>query len=408
VEGPPPPIHAGAAVAIFAATYVLVSARRIHFVPLGRPVAALAGAVCMVFVAGMPREEAYRAIDHDTLALLLGMMGIVAYLAAAGFFGMAEGFLLRRFPTPRTLLAGTAVLAGLLSAVLVNDAVCLFLTPVVVLLCRRLNLPYLPFLMAVATSANIGSVATLVGNPQCMILGNLGHLGFREYAGRMAPVAAVALAANTALLVLFYGKALGPPRRLEAPPPAVDRPGIKRALVTVALVLAGFFAGLPLGWCGLAGFTLLALLSRADPAPMLRRIDWSVLLFFAGLFVVVRGFAMTGIADRAWEGVPEPGLGSLGGRAVLSAVLAVGSNVVSNVPIVMVVAPKLAAFGGEGAWHLAAMATTFAGNLTLLGSVANIIVAEGARDHHELGFLEYLKFGALSTAVSLSIGVVML
>ena len=404
-----PAIHAGAAAAIFAGTYVLVSARRLHFVPLGRPVAALAGAVLMVLVAGMPREEAYRAVDHDTLALLLGMMGIVAYLAEAGFFGMAEGFLVRRFPTPAALLAGTAVLSGVLSALLVNDAVCLFLTPVVVLLCRRLGLPYAPFLMAVATSANIGSVATLVGNPQCMILGNLGSLEFRSYAARMAPVAAVALAANTGLLLLYFRKSLGPPRHLDAPPPAVDRPGLKRGIATVVLVFAGFLAGLPLGWCGLAGFTLLALLSRADPSPILKKIDWSVLLFFAGLFVVVRGFAMTGLPDEAWNRVPEPGLGTLGGRAILAAVLAVGSNIVSNVPIVMVAAPKIAALGaGDAGWHLAAMATTFAGNLTLLGSVANIIVAEGAREHHELGFLEYLKFGVLSTIVSLSIGVVML
>lgn len=404
-----PAIHAGAAAAIFAGTYVLVSARRLHFVPLGRPVAALAGAVLMVLVAGMPREEAYRAVDHDTLALLLGMMGIVAYLAEAGFFGMAEGFLVRRFPTPAALLAGTAVLSGVLSALLVNDAVCLFLTPVVVLLCRRLGLPYAPFLMAVATSANIGSVATLVGNPQCMILGNLGNLEFRSYAARMAPVASAALAANTALLLLYFRGSLGPTRRLDAPPPAVDRPGLKRGIATVVLVFAGFLAGLPLGWCGLAGFTLLALLSRADPSPILKRIDWSVLLFFAGLFVVVRGFAMTGLPDEAWARVPEPGLSSLGGRAILAAVLAVGSNVVSNVPIVMVAAPKIAALGaGDAGWHLAAMATTFAGNLTLLGSVANIIVAEGAREHHELGFLEYLKFGVLSTILSLSIGVVML
>jgi Na+/H+ antiporter NhaD/arsenite permease-like protein len=409
MDAPPPPIRAGLAVAVFVATYILVSARRIHFVPLGRPVAALAGAVCMVFVAGMPRQEAYHAIDHDTLALLLGMMGIVAYLAEAGFFGMAQGFLLRRFPTPAALLAGTALLSGVLSALLVNDAVCIFLTPVVVLLCKRLNLLYTPFLMAVATSANIGSVATLVGNPQCMILGNLGNLEFRAYAARMAPVAAVALAANTGLLLLFYRKALGPARRLEAPPPSVDRPGLKRAILTVVLVLVGFLAGLPLGWCGLAGFTLLALLSRADPSPMLKKIDWSVLLFFAGLFVVVRGLTLTGLPDEAWAKVPEPGLSTLGGRAILSAVLAVGSNIVSNVPIVMVVAPKLAALGEGGAgWYLAAMATTFAGNLTLLGSVANIIVAEGAREHHELGFLEYLKFGVLSTVLSLSIGVVML
>ena len=402
-------VHEGAAVAIFAVTYALVSAGRLHWLPLGRPTAALAGAVLMILVAGLSPEEAYRAIDHGTLALLLGMMGIVAYLARAGFFALAEAALLRRFPTPVALLAGTGLLSGVLSAVLVNDAVCLFLTPVVVGACARLGLPFGPYLIAVATGANVGSVATLVGNPQCMILGNLGGLEFRDYALRMAPVAAAALAANTALLVLFYRGRLGPPRRLDAPTPPSDRKGLRRAVSVTALVVAGFFAGLPLGWAALGGFALLALLSREDPGPVLREVDWSVLLFFAALFVVVHGFAATGIADRAWERLPPPDVASVGGRAVLAGALAVGSNVVSNVPIVLIAAPKIAALGPDASgWHLAAMATTFAGNLTLLGSVANIIVAESARERHRLGFLEYLKFGAVSTAVTLAIGVLLL
>ena len=130
-------VHEGAAVAIFAGTYALVSAGRLRWLPLGRPTAALAGAVLMVLVAGLSPAEAYASIDHGTLALLLGMMGIVAYLARAGFFALAEAALLRRFPTPVALLAGTGLLAGALSALLVNDAVCLFLTPVVVGACVR-------------------------------------------------------------------------------------------------------------------------------------------------------------------------------------------------------------------------------------------------------------------------------
>ena len=416
-------VHEGAAVAIFAGTYALVSAGRLHWLPLGRPTAALAGAVLMILVAGLSPEEAYRAIDHGTLALLLGMMGIVAYLARAGFFALAEAALLRRFPTPLALLAGTGLLSGVLSAVLVNDAVCLFLTPVVVGACARLGLPFGPYLIAVASGANVGSVATLVGNPQCMILGNLGGLGFRDYALRMAPVAAAALAANTALLVLFYRGSLGPgaglppgarqvpgdPRRLDAPSPPSDRKGLRRAVSVTALVVAGFFAGIPLGWAALGGFALLALLSREDPAPVLREVDWSVLLFFASLFVVVHGFAATGLADRAWERLPPPDAVSTGGRAILAGALAVGSNVVSNVPIVLIAAPKIAALGPDASgWHLAAMATTFAGNLTLLGSVANIIVAESARERHRLGFLEHLRFGAVSTVVTLAIGVLLL
>lgn len=402
-------VRTGAAVAIFAGTYVLVSTRRLRWLPLGRPASALLGAALMVLVAGLPPEEALAAVDLGTLGLLLGMMGIVAYLARAGFFEIAGGALLRGLPTPAALLAGTAILSGALSAILVNDAVCIFLTPVVVGVCHRMRLPYTPYLMAVATGANAGSVATLVGNPQCMILGRLGNLEFGAYALRMAPVAAAALLVNAALLLLFYGRSLGPRRVLPAPEPAPRLPGLRRAVAVAVLVAAGFLAGLPLPWCALGGFAALALLSREDPGPMLRRVDGSVLLFFAGLFVVVRGFALTGLADRAWEGVPPVDLATLHGRGILAGALAVGSNVVSNVPIVLVAAPKIAALGSDDrGWHLAAMATTFAGNLTLLGSVANIIVAEGAKERHELGFLEYLKFGALSTAATLAVGVVML
>jgi len=401
-------VNTPAAVVIFAGTYVLVSMRRLRVLPLGRPAAALTGAVLMVLVAGLPREDAYRAIDHDTLALLLGMMGLVAYLAKAGFFEIVAEGLVRRAGTPLRLLLGVGLLSGVASAFLVNDAVCLFLTPVVVLLCVRQGLPFVPFLMAIATCANIGSVATLVGNPQCMILGNKGDLRFTEYALRMAPVAAAALLVNLALLAAYYGRRLRGVRLAPGAPPA-RRPGFRRAVGVTALVVAGFFAGLPLGWAALAGFAALMVLSREDPGPVLKRTDWSVLLFFAGLFVVVAGFQGTGLADRAWEAVPPPDLGSLGGRGVLTGMLAAGSNVVSNVPIVLIVAEKLRLMGGAGVgWYLAAMATTFAGNLTILGSVANIIVAEEAWEHHELGFWEYFRFGAVSTACTLAVGVLLL
>jgi Na+/H+ antiporter NhaD/arsenite permease-like protein len=151
------------------------------------------------------------------------------------------------------------------------------------------------------------------------------------------------------------------------------------------------------------------LLAREDPGPVLARVEWSVLLFFAGLFVVVRGFALTGLGDRAWAALPGMDAATAGGRALLAGALAVGSNVVSNVPVVLVAEPHLRALGGDGgAWHVAAMATTFAGNLTLLGSAANIIVAEQAKGGHALGFLEHLRFGVLTTAVTLAIGVLLL
>jgi Na+/H+ antiporter NhaD/arsenite permease-like protein len=402
-------VHTVAAVVIFVLTYALVSARRLQWLPLGRPGAALAGAVAMVLIAGLPPEEAYAAISSDTLALLLGMMGITAYLARAGFFDGAADALVRGAGTPLRLLLGTGLLAGVASAILVNDAVCLFLAPVVITACVRGRLPLAPYLLAVATCSNTGSVATLVGNPQCMLLGGLGDLQFASYAATMAPVAAVALAVNLALLALFFGRVVGtdlPKPEASAPP---RRGPLVRGLTVVALVVAGFFSGLSMGWCALGGFAALILVEREDPAPVLRSLDWGVLLFFAGLFVVVRGLAATGLPDAWWDRLPPPDIDTFGGRAALSGALAAGSNLVSNVPVVLLAAPRLEALGeGDRGWHLAAMATTFAGNLTLLGSVANIIVAEAAKEHHELGFWEYLKFGVPCAVATLLVGVLLL
>ena len=153
------------ATAIFAITYVLISGRQLKILPLNRPAAALLGAVLMVSTGVMTPEGAYRAVNYDTLVLLLGMMLISAYLYLAHFFEWAADVILKFSHTPQRLLVYLTLTSGILSALLVNDTICLMLTPLVVAVVRRGKLPLLPFLIALATSANIGSVATLVGNP---------------------------------------------------------------------------------------------------------------------------------------------------------------------------------------------------------------------------------------------------
>ncbi len=159
------------ATVIFAITYVLISGRQLKIFPLNRPAAALLGAVLMVCTGVMTPERAYRAVKYDTL-VLLGMMLISAYLYLAHFFEWAADVVLNFSRTPQRLLLYLTLTSGILSALLVNDTICLMLTPLVVAVIRRGRLSLLPFLIALATSANIGSVATLVGNPQNMIIGH--------------------------------------------------------------------------------------------------------------------------------------------------------------------------------------------------------------------------------------------
>jgi Na+/H+ antiporter NhaD/arsenite permease-like protein len=391
-------------VVIFALTYALIAARRLRALPIGRPAGALLGAFLMVAVGALSPAASYAAIDGDTVLLLFAMMALVAYVERAGLFEWAAARAITRARTPVGLLIAVAALSGGLSALLVNDAVCVFLTPLVVMTCQKARLPLAPYLIATATSANLGSAATLVGNPQNMIIGGISDLSFATFSALAAPVAALALALNTGLLLLYYRRDLGD-RPLEAPLPAgFDRVRLTRVLVVVLGVVVAFFAGAHLGYAALGGVVALVLCEREDPHEIFARVDWTLLVFFAALFVVVAGLETTGLVDAAWTALgPLLGHHDAGGLTALSALYLVGSNLVSNVPMVLLAAPNVAADGSVFAWVLLGFVTTVAGNLTLIGSVANIIVAEKAAHAHELGFFEYLRFGLVSTIVVLAV-----
>ena len=412
--------HETAAIAVFALTYALIGGRRLKILPLNRPAAALLGAVLMVVLGVTTPERAYRAVDYDTLVLLLGMMLIAAYLHLAGFFGWAADRILRSAGTPQRLLLFVMLTSAIFSALLVNDTVCLLLTPLLVAVIVRGRLPLFPYLMALATSANIGSVATLVGNPQNMIIGNLSHLRFLNFSASLLPVAAVGLCVNYVVLSLGFRKVLAGARIQNNRPddtagaPVVDRKLVGLVAVVLALVFAGFCAerwtGLPLAWTALAGAALVMVLARRDTHDVLKLVDWHLLVFFAALFVVVEGLSDTGLPDQIYRSLRGVfGVGAAAQAWNLSWFSVAGSNVFSNVPFVLVAGKWIGNFARpELMWKVLALATTFAGNLTILGSVANIIVVESARKHVEVGFWDYAKYGIPITLLSTAAGIVVL
>ena len=398
-------------VAVFAVTYVLVSARRLGPRGLDRPAGALLGAVACVVLGVLTPGEAVAAVDGTTLLLLLGVMGMGAFLALDGFFEHVEGRLAAVAVTPARLLGLIVWGAGLLAALITNDAVCVLGAPLVVRTIRRHGLPPLPLLLALATGANTGSVATLVGNPQNMLCGLLGGLSYREHLVLMAPVAVAGLAVNHGVLWLAFrrslrGATLTAPT--DAPPPVAPR--VVVTLVVIAGTACAYIAGGHLAWTAAAGFGLLMLLHRRDTRTVWPRIDWSLLLFFAGLFVVVEGLARSGAPAALFARVPlSAGIDGPGALLRLSGIFLLGSNVVSNVPFILVVRDQMTTLpDSRVAWEALAMASTFAGNLTLLGSVANIIVAEAARDLGGIGFLQYLRVGAPLALATTALGAVWL
>ena len=400
------------AIAIFCLTYLLISGRRLKILPLNRPAAALLGAVLMVGCGVMTPEATYRSVEYDTLVLLLGMMLISAYLFLAGFFDWAADRILRYAATPQALLLYLVLTSGILSALLVNDTVCLMLTPLVVAVMVRGKLPLPPYLLALAMSANVGSVATLVGNPQNMIIGHLSRIPFLRFSASLLPVAVAGLAVEYAVLRIGFRKVLGQAviHRPETQPRPLDRWLLTLAFAALGLVFAGFVAGLDLSWTALAGGAQVMVLARRDTHEVLKLVDWHLLVFFAALFIVVEGLSGTGLPDQIYDRVH----GVFGASAASQAwnfawFSALGSNVFSNVPFVLLAGKWIGNFAQpELMWKVMALATTLAGNLTILGSVANIIVVESARAHVQFGFWDYARFGIPVTILTTVMGMALL
>ena len=385
------------ATVIFAITYVLISGRQLKILPLNRPAAALLGAVLMVSTGVMTPERAYHAVNYDTLVLLLGMMLISAYLYLAHFFEWAADVVLKFSHTPQRLLLFLTLISGILSALLVNDTICLMLTPLVVAVIRRGKLPLLPFLIALATSANIGSVATLVGNPQNMIIGHFSRIPFSEFARSLAPAALVGLAINFGIVSFGFRKVLRAAAISREPHPIqkLDRGLFAIVCIVFVSIFLCFLAGLNLAWTALAGAALVMVLARRDTHEVLKLVDWHLLVFFAALFVVVEGLSDTGLPDAIYRHLqPMFGAHATPQAWNLSWFAVAGSNVFSNVPFVLVAGKWIPHFADPALmWKVLALATTFAGNLTIIGSVANMIVVESAREHLEIGFWDYTRFG---------------
>jgi Na+/H+ antiporter NhaD/arsenite permease-like protein len=395
-----------AAIAIFAVTYLAVAAGRLPWLSVDRPAAALLGAVLMVAAGVLTPAEAGGAVNGDTLGLLLGTMILSAYLGEAGFFRWASGRILRAVSGPRALLWAVVFTAGGLSALLVNDTVCLMMTPLVLATVDAAELPALPYLLALAFGANAGSVATLTGNPQNMIVGTLSGISYARFAAALVLPAAASLAIVAAVLHLLFRRDLRLPiaERRGVASPAVDGPLLRRALAAAALAMAGFLAGFPLAWTALFSAALLMAVAGRAPREALAKVDWPLLLFFAGLFVVVAGVARAGVAARMHDLV-SPLLGEAARRQVLvfSAFTVAGSQLVSNVPFVLLAGewiPRMAE--PRLLWLATALASTLAGNLTVLGSVANVIVLELAGSRARIGFWRFLAIGAAVTAATLA------
>jgi Na+/H+ antiporter NhaD/arsenite permease-like protein len=362
----------GLVAGVFIAVYVGMLLGRIPSLQLDRTGVALLGAIVLVAVEAVPLDAAVASLDGATMALLFGFMVLSAQLRQSGFFARVTWWLACRHVGPAMLLGALVFGAGALSAVFSNDIVCLAATPVLVEACRRRGLDPVPYLVGLACAANVGSAATLVGNPQNMLIGETLGLDFGRYALLALPPVVGGLALTWATIsLLTRGRWRLGDRGVLPPPPHLDRWQTgKGLLVAAALLVLFLWAPWPRELLALAAAGILLTSRRMHSRQTLGLVDWQLLVLFAGLFIVNHAFQATGLSSLAIGWLAERGV-DLGAPLALFIATPVLSNLVSNVPAVMLLLP---AAQGEGAGLILGLASGLAGNLLIIGSIANIIV----------------------------------
>lgn len=410
--------------AIFGLTYAGIALGGFPYLVLDRTGIALLGAIAMLLVRGLSIQQAAAHVDYETILLLFGLMIFSAQLRVAGFYALTGRFFTRLTDRPRFLLAGLIVTSAFLSALLANDIVCLAFTPLLctALIAARRN--PIPYLLALATSSNLGSAATIIGNPQNMYIGTVARLPFGHFALTMLPPVIISLGLCWLGIVWLFGKQLD-----TAPSPAPKhamREGDTLApsslslqtsvidpdtyLITkTLLILCGLIAcfltvrGEWRAICTLGGAALLLCSRRAKAAKLYQLVDWNLILLFLGLFVVNGAMNERGLTQRAFDHIASSGI-NLQAPITLSLVTVALSNLVSNVPAVILLRPTLP-LDNHQAWYLLALISTWAGNLTLVGSIANLIVAESASAFGvRLDLKTYCRLGIPLTLLTTAIG----
>ncbi len=387
----------GIQIAVLGVSYLALGIGYVPGLRMNRATIALVSSAVLIALGTLSLDEAWRAIDANTIVFLLSMMVVNAYLSYAGFFKLALLYLLRFTRSPLGLLGLLTVGTGILSALFLNDTLALVSTPLTVQLTRSLKLNPVPYLLAIAGATNIGSVATLSGNPQNILVGSFSGISYSEFALALAPVAMVGLGLQGGLLWLLYPdvRSLHPCPPPHLPRFRVYRPVLIKTLIVASLLLVAFVVGLPLAESAFLAAAVLLVTRRIKPQRVLQQVDWSLLVMFSGLFILTRCVQELDLLAGVSAWVAHP--------AGLLAVTAIVSNLISNVPAVLLLQGLISPEATQS-WLLLAAGATLAGNLTLFGAVANLITVEAAAAAgYRLSFWQHFRFGAPLTLMTLGL-----
>ncbi len=409
---------------IFVLVYVMIVLEKYFH----RTVAALIGASVVMVLGVVPPQVAWSSVDYNTIFLLFGMMNIVTVLAHSGFFNLLAIKALKLTGTnPFRILFTFSVLTAFFSAFLDNVTTILFMTPIIIRIAMVLNLPPVPYVIALVLASNTGGTTTLIGDPPNIIIGSIAKKSFNDFLIHVAPHAIVGFVVG--LIVNFtYLKLVGDlkPKRdnfdlkefeglqTESVYPDLMKKGVVTFVATIILFILGHSLHIEPGIIALFTSTLLMLWSGLSPAYVLEKVEWTTLLFFLGLFIVVGSLEHTGVFTQAAKILTDMMGTDIGkGVWVIGVSSAVISGFVDNIPFTMSMAFVLKnmaqTFPSEGfdnLWWALSLGACLGGNFTIIGASANIVAAAIAeKEGYHVSFFTFMKYGTpvaiLSTFVAL-------
>ncbi|MDY0053591.1 MAG: SLC13 family permease [Bacteroidales bacterium] len=395
---------------IFIITYIGIIFTRLPKVNIDRPSAAFTGAVAMIVFGIISFDNAIKAIDFNTITLLLGMMIIVSTLKFEGFFSLIASKTISYSHSRNKLLIIIVFITGIASAFLVNDAVVLLFTPIIISICRKTNLNPIPYLIAEILSSNIGSAMTITGNPQNMLIGISSNISYLDFLIKLLPISIIGMIIIVFIVKLFYRKHFNDKSILEFETDyKYDFKKMRISVLIFLLVIIGFFFGkilsLSIPIIALIGASLILLFGKAKPSSVIKDVDWVLLLFFASLFILVSSIQSLGLLDSFINIELNENLSSVIGLHSLSLVM---SQILSNVPYTVLMTPLMDVVNNENLWLALASSATLAGNATIIGAMANLIVIESAeKENVKISFWEFFKIGIITTLITLILSILL-
>ena len=392
---------------IFILTYIGVAIGRVPGLVIDRVGIALLGAIAMVVFGIVTMENAVAAVDFPTILLLYALMVVSAQLRLGGFYTWSVSKILNLLPRPRLFLLVSMIVSALLSAVLANDIICFAFTPVLALSLNRAGLNPMPFLIGLAVSSNIGSAATLIGNPQNMLIGQVGKLHFAQFFLWCAPPSIISLLGSYLILLAFYRKKMNLHQPVasqvaEEAWPVFNIWWSTKGLASIVILVILFLTPIPREISAMAVSGILLCSRKLKTRSILGLIDWHLIILFCALFIVIEGISNGNYPKMVIEYLKSSGI-DLHNLYILAGVSAVLSNLVSNVPATMLLLPFLDPTNPVE-WYSLAVSSTCAGNLILIGCIANLIVAERASPYGiAMTFKEHAVVGIPITIFSLMV-----